>query len=79
MTIRETEKLRSMSVDDVKGTLKDRRFQQAFQDMGFRDIPSLHTALYDGRLRFERRTPAGAQEGSVHSVHSYVEPRFGIR
>ena len=68
-----------------KGSLVDyvpylmKGLSQALQDMGYRDIPSLHSALYDGRLRFERRTPAGTQEGSVHSVHSYVEPRFGIR
>ena len=32
MTLRETEKLKSASVDEVRGTLEDRRFQQAFQD-----------------------------------------------
>jgi HD-GYP domain-containing protein (c-di-GMP phosphodiesterase class II) len=32
MTLRETEKLKSLSVNDVKGTLEDRRFQQTFQD-----------------------------------------------
>lgn len=68
-----------------KGSLVDyipyltKGLSQAFQDMGSRDIPSLHTALHESRLRFERRTPASAQEGSVHSLHSYVEPRFGIR
>jgi IMP dehydrogenase len=68
-----------------KGSLVDyvpylmKGLSQAMQDMGCVDLPSLHAALYEGRLRFERRTPAGAQEGSVHSVHSYVEPRFGIR
>ena len=52
---------------------------QAFQDMGYRDIPSLHAALYDGRLRFERRTVAALAEGTVHSLNSYQEPRFGIK
>jgi IMP dehydrogenase len=52
---------------------------QAFQDMGYRDIPSLHAALYDGRLRFERRTAAALAEGTVHSLYSYQEPRFGIK
>jgi IMP dehydrogenase len=52
---------------------------QAFQDMGYRDIPSLHAALYDGRLRFERRTVAALAEGTVHNLHSYQEPRFGIK
>ncbi len=32
MTVRETERLRSLSLSDVKGTLEDRRFQQTFQD-----------------------------------------------
>ncbi len=68
-----------------KGSLLDyvpylmKGLQQAFQDMGYRDIPSLHSALWDGRLRFERRTPNAAAEGSVHSLVSYEVPRFGIR
>jgi HD-GYP domain-containing protein (c-di-GMP phosphodiesterase class II) len=32
LTLRETEKLKTASVAEVKGTLEDRRFQQAFQD-----------------------------------------------
>jgi IMP dehydrogenase len=52
---------------------------QAFQDMGYRDIAALHEALYDGRLRFEKRTVAALAEGTVHSLHSYKEPHFGIR
>ena len=68
-----------------KGSLIDyvpylmKGLQQAFQAMGYRDLPSLHTALWDGRLRMERRTPNGAAEGSVHSLVSYQTPRFGIR
>jgi len=68
-----------------KGSLVDyvpylmKGLQQALQDMGFRDVPSLHAALWDGRLRMERRTPNAAAEGSVHSLVSYETPRFGIR
>jgi IMP dehydrogenase len=68
-----------------KGSLVDyvpylmKGLAQAFQDMGYRDIPSLHAALYDGRLRFERRTVAALAEGTVHSLYSYQEPRFGIK
>lgn len=51
---------------------------QAFQDMGYRDISSLHKALYQESLRFERRTPAAQAEGTVHSLFSYREPKFGI-
>jgi IMP dehydrogenase len=68
-----------------KGSLVDyvpylmKGLAQAFQDMGYKDIPSLHAALYDGRLRFERRTSAALAEGTVHSLYSYQEPRWGIK
>ncbi|HOJ22345.1 MAG TPA: IMP dehydrogenase [Armatimonadota bacterium] len=68
-----------------KGSLQDyvpylhKGISQGFQDMGVRSIPELHEALYSGRLRFERRTPAAQEEGSVHSLVSYREPRWGIR
>jgi IMP dehydrogenase len=68
-----------------KGSLVDyipylmKGLQQAFQDMGHRDVPSLHAALWEGRLRLERRTPSATAEGSVHSLVSYETPRFGIR
>jgi IMP dehydrogenase len=68
-----------------KGSLVDyvpylmKGLAQAFQDMGCRDLPSLHAALYDGRIRFERRTVAALAEGTVHSLFSYQEPRFGIK
>jgi len=53
--------------------------KQGFQDMGYRDIRSLQEALYSGRLRFERRTPASQVEGTVHSLYSYREPKFGSK
>jgi len=68
-----------------KGSLVDyvpylmKGLTQALQDMGHRDIPSLHRALRDGTLRFERRTQAAMVEGSVHSLYSYREPKFGIK
>jgi hypothetical protein len=52
---------------------------EAFRGMGYRDIPYLDTAFYDGRLRFGQRTAAARDEGTVHSLHSYQEPRFGIK
>jgi len=67
-----------------KGSLVDylpylmKGLSQAFQDMGYRDIPSLHKALYEERLRFEQRTQAAQVEGTVHSLFSYREPKFGI-
>ena len=68
-----------------KGSLQDyvpylaKGISQGFQDMGVRSIPELHEALYSGQLRFERRTPAAQEEGSVHSLVSYREPRWGTR
>ncbi|MBM3460297.1 MAG: CBS domain-containing protein, partial [Armatimonadetes bacterium] len=68
-----------------KGSLVDylpylmKGLQQALQDMGHMDLPSLHAALWEGRLRLERRTPSATAEGSVHSLVSYEIPRFGIR
>ncbi len=53
--------------------------QQSFQDMGTRDAAALHDAVFSGRLRFETRTTAAQAEGSVHSLYSYREPKFGIR
>ncbi|NLC58440.1 MAG: IMP dehydrogenase [Armatimonadetes bacterium] len=67
-----------------KGSLTDyvpyltRGISQGFQDLGVRSIAALHEALYTGRLRFERRTKAAQDEGSVHSLVSYREPRWGI-
>lgn len=68
-----------------KGSLVDyvpylvKGVQQAFQDMGVRSITAAHEALASGRLTFERRTAAAQEEGSVHSLVSYREPRWGIR
>ncbi|MBI3948300.1 MAG: IMP dehydrogenase [Armatimonadetes bacterium] len=68
-----------------KGSLTDyipylaKGVSQAFQDMGVRSVTEAHEALYSGRLRFERRTAAAQEEGSVHSLVSYREPRWGIR
>ena len=53
--------------------------QQSFQDMGYSDVQSLRNDLYSGIMRFEHRTAAAQAEGSVHSLYSYREPKFGIR
>lgn len=68
-----------------KGSLVDfvpylmRGLKQALQDMGVQDVSALHDALYEGRLRFERRTTAAQVEGSVHGLHTWQEPKFGIK
>ncbi|MCB1177580.1 MAG: IMP dehydrogenase [Leptospiraceae bacterium] len=48
--------------------------RQSFQDMGYKDIPSLHAALYSGELKFERRTESAQLQGSVHGLYSYTKP-----
>jgi len=68
---------RGSLVDYVPYLMKG--LQQSLQDMGFPDVTTLRESLYSGRLRFERRTPAAQAEGSVHSLYSYREPKFGIR
>jgi len=40
----------------------------AMQDVGCRDVPTIHHRRSTGALRFERRSPAAQSEGSVHSV-----------
>ena len=68
---------RGSLVDYVPYLMKG--LQQSFQDMGFNDVPTLRKALYSGEMRFEHRTAAAQAEGSVHSLYSYREPKFGIR
>ena len=47
--------------------------RHAFQDLGVRDITSLHQALRNGDLRFELRTYAGTMEAGVHSLYEYQQ------
>lgn len=68
---------RGSLVDYVPYLMKG--LQQSFQDMGYRNVDTLREALYSGRMRFEHRTAAAQAEGSVHSLYSYREPKFGIR
>ena len=42
-----------------------------YQDMGMRSMAEMHTALADGTLRLELRSPAAQREGGVHSLHSF--------
>jgi IMP dehydrogenase len=68
-----------------KGSMVDympylmRGLKQALQDMGYKSVTSLHEALHEGRLRFEHRTTAAQVEGSVHGLHTWQEPKFGIK
>jgi IMP dehydrogenase len=65
-----------------KGSLSDfvpyllQGLKHSFQDMGVRDIASLHDNLYKGNLRFEIRSASAQKEGHVHDMYSYVEPKY---
>jgi IMP dehydrogenase len=48
--------------------------RHALQDLGCRDLATVHERLYAGELRFERRSPAAQVEGSVHGLFSFKEP-----
>ena len=49
----------------------------AFQDIGVKDIPTLHEYLYKGYIRFEVRSQSAKREGSIHSMYYYEEPKVG--
>jgi len=51
--------------------------KHSFQDIGYKDISSLHRALHDRHLKFEKRSPAAQMQGGVHSLHSYKKPIIG--
>jgi len=50
--------------------------KHSFQDMGVRDIKTLHDKLNDGDLRFEKRSMSAQIEGGVHDMYSYMEPKY---
>ena len=72
----------------VSGTVTDRGsvldfipyicqgLRHAFQDLGVRGIAALHSALFSGNLRFERRSPGAQTEGNIHSLHDHTTPDF---
>ncbi len=65
-----------------KGSLMDyipylvQGVKHAFQDVGVKDILTLHNRLYSGDMRFELRTVAAQIEGNVHDLYSYTEPKY---
>ena len=50
--------------------------KQSFQDIGMKDMKMLHDNLYAGKIRFEIRSPSAQQEGGVHDMYSYKEPKY---
>jgi IMP dehydrogenase len=50
--------------------------KHSFQDMGARNIETLHGMLYSDELRFEVRSRSAQIEGGVHDMYSYKEPKY---
>jgi len=65
-----------------KGSMNDyapyliQGLKHSFQDMGIRNVKSLHEKLYSKDLRFEIRSAMAQREGHVHDMYSYKEPQF---
>ncbi|MFN0059699.1 MAG: IMP dehydrogenase [Planctomycetota bacterium] len=53
--------------------------RHSFQDIGVRDVPALHRALYADQLKFELRTGSAQREGGIHGLYSYERPSMGKR
>lgn len=51
--------------------------KHAFQDIGSKDVASLHQRLYSKKIRFERRSLAAQVQGGVHNLYSYKKPIIG--
>lgn len=46
------------------------------QDIGVMSISALRSKMYEGEIRFEKRTHSAQQEGSVHGLFSYEKKLF---
>ena len=45
--------------------------RHGLQDAGIKSVTTCRERLYNGKLRFEIRSPAAQKEGGVHGLHSY--------
>ena len=70
MTVRETERLRSLSVEEVRGTLEDRRFQQAFHDHAFIERLTGNVDLVVDEV-LDRAVLTGLGSLRTHSTYMY--------
>ncbi|ORX54393.1 inosine-5'-monophosphate dehydrogenase [Hesseltinella vesiculosa] len=50
--------------------------QHSLQDIGCLSADAFHKAVYDGQVRFEKRTAAAQLEGGVHGLHSYEKKLY---
>jgi HD-GYP domain-containing protein (c-di-GMP phosphodiesterase class II) len=70
LTARETEKLRSVSVDEVRSSLENRRFQQAFQDTGLIERLTGRVDLVVGEV-LDRAVLTGLGSLRTHNSYAY--------
>jgi HD-GYP domain-containing protein (c-di-GMP phosphodiesterase class II) len=70
MTVRETERLKSLSLNDVKGTLEDRRFQQTFQDSAVVERLTENVDLVVSEV-LDRAVLTGLGSLRTHSTYMY--------
>jgi IMP dehydrogenase len=47
--------------------------RHGLQDMGTRSLEVMWEELYNGKLRFEVRSPSAQREGGVHDLHSFQQ------
>jgi IMP dehydrogenase len=53
--------------------------KHGMQDIGCQSLEKLHVELYEGKLRFEIRSPAAQREGGVHGLHSFEKKLFDMQ
>merc|ERR1712159_1269 len=53
--------------------------KHGMQDIGSSSLKALHEELYQGKLRFEIRSPAAQREGGVHGLHSFEKKLFDMQ
>ncbi len=70
MTLRETEKLRTLSVEEVRVTLEDRRFQQAFHDNAVIERLTGNVDHVVGEV-LDRAVLTGLGSLRTHSTYTY--------
>jgi HD-GYP domain-containing protein (c-di-GMP phosphodiesterase class II) len=70
MTLRETARLRSVSVEEVRGTLEDRRFQQAFHDSSVIERLTGNVDLVVSEV-LDRAVLTGLGSLRTHSTYMY--------
>lgn len=52
--------------------------RHSFQDLGCRDISSIHDGLHSDELRFELRSASAQREGGIHDMYTYERPAVGV-